>query len=128
MPKEKILEYYLNEAPYGGNIYGIEEASKTYFGKKAQDLNLAEAAYIASIPQSPTILSPYGKNKKRLDDRKNYVLLRMLENNFLSSEDYENGKSEVVVFQPQSTGSIKAPHFVFFIKNYLSYVLKTSYE
>src|SRR3989344_3419712 len=45
MPKEKILEYYLNEAPYGGAIYGIEEASKTYFGKPPVDLTLAEAAY-----------------------------------------------------------------------------------
>jgi len=47
MPKEKILEAYLNEAPYGGAIYGVEEAAQTYFGKDAQDLDLAEAAYLA---------------------------------------------------------------------------------
>ena len=67
MPKEKILEYYLNEVPYGGNVYGIQEASKTYFNKDALDLTLAEAAYLASIPQSPTLLSPYGKNKDKLE-------------------------------------------------------------
>src|SRR3989339_2199927 len=50
MPKEKILEYYLNESPYGGNVYGIEEASKVYFNKNAEGLTLAEAAYLASIP------------------------------------------------------------------------------
>ncbi len=119
MPKEKILEYYLNEAPYGGNVYGIEEASKTYFNKKAYNITLAEAAYLASIPQSPTSLSPYGKNKNKLDDRKNFVLFRMKTLNFISEEDYNSAKNEVVLFQPKSTIGIKAPHFVFFIKDYL---------
>ncbi|MCE9549040.1 penicillin-binding protein [Candidatus Nomurabacteria bacterium] len=119
MSKEKILEAYLNEIPYGGTIYGIEEASKTYFNKKAMDLTLAEAAYLASIPQSPTLLSPYGKNKDKLEDRKNLVLSRMLELNFISEDEYNKAKSEVVTFLPQSTSGIKAPHFVFFIKDYL---------
>jgi len=119
MPKEKILEYYLNEAPYGGNIYGIEEASETYFNKKAQDLTLAEAAYLASIPQSPTFLSPYGKNKDKLDERKNFVLFRMRELSFILEDDYNKAKDETVFFQPQAVGGIKAPHFVFFIKDYL---------
>lgn len=119
MPKEKILEYYLNEAPYGGNIYGIEEAAKTYFNKKAQDLDLAEAAYLAAIPQSPTFLSPYGKNKTKLNNRKNFVLSRMLAVNFITQDEYDKAKKEVVVFQPQATMGIRAPHFVFFIKEYL---------
>lgn len=119
MPKEKILEAYLNEIPYGGNVYGIEAASKTYFGKDAQDLTLAEAAYLASIPQSPTTLSPYGKNKNKLDARKNLVLSRMLELKFITKEEYNKAKSEEVVFIPQATMGIKAPHFVFFIKDYL---------
>lgn len=117
--KEKILEYYLNEAPYGGNIYGISEASKTYFDKQPVDLTLAEAAYLASIPQSPTILSPYGKNKNKLETRKNLVLSRMLELNFISKEDYDKAKKEVVNFIPQTSNGIKAAHFVFFIKEYL---------
>lgn len=119
MPKEKILEYYLNENPYGGNVYGIEEASKTYFNKSALDLTLAEAAYLASIPQSPTLLSPYGKNRDKLDIRKNLVLSRMLELNFISQEEYETAKNEAVAFVPQATVGIRAPHFVFFIKDYL---------
>ncbi|OGI71435.1 hypothetical protein A3B84_02660 [Candidatus Nomurabacteria bacterium RIFCSPHIGHO2_02_FULL_35_13] len=119
IPKEKILEYYLNESPYGGNIYGIEEASKTYFDKDAQDLTLAEAAYLASIPQSPTMLSPYGKNRDKLDARKNLVLSRMLELEFISQEEYNTAQNEVVSFVPQETIGIKAPHFVFFIKDYL---------
>ncbi len=119
IPKEKILEYYLNEAPYGGAVYGIGEASKTYFDKDAIDLTLAEAAYLAAIPQSPTMLSPYGKNKDKLETRKNLVLFRMLELKFITQEDYDKAKSEVVTFVPQSTAGLKAPHFVFFIKDYL---------
>jgi penicillin-binding protein 1C len=119
MPKDKILEAYLNEIPYGGNVYGIEAASKTYFNKDAQDLTLAESAYLASIPQSPTQLSPYGKNRSKLETRKNLVLSRMLELKFISKEEYARAKNEVVTFIPQATQGIRAPHFVFFIKDYL---------
>ncbi len=119
MPKEKILEYYLNEAPYGGTVYGIEEASKTYFNKSAAALTLAESAYLAAIPQSPTTLSPYGKNKAMLESRKNLVLSRMLALNFITQEEHDKAKSEIVTFVPQETVGIKAPHFVFFIKDYL---------
>lgn len=119
MTKDKILEAYLNEVPYGGNIYGIEEAAKTYFDKDAKDLGLVEAAYLASIPQSPTTLSPYGKNKSKLDDRKNLVLSRMLDLKLITNDQYTSAKNETVVFQPQATMGIRAPHFVFFIKDYL---------
>ena len=119
IPKEKILEYYLNEAPYGGTVYGIAEASRSYFNKNPQDLTLTEAAYLASIPQSPTTLSPYGKNKEKLEARKNLVLSRMLELKFISEEEYAKAKSEIVTFFPQATIGIRAPHFVFFIKDYL---------
>ena len=119
MPKEKILEYYLNEAPYGGTVYGIEEASKTYFDKSADELSLLEAAYLSAIPQSPTILSPFGKNIDKLEARKNLVLARMLELKFISQADYDKAKNETVVFTPQAAKGIKAPHFVFFIKDYL---------
>ncbi len=119
LPKEKILEYYLNEVPYGGNVYGIEAASKTYFNKDAADLTLAESAYLAAIPQSPTILSPYGKNIDKLEARKNLVLSRMLELKFITQTEYDQAKNEKVVFVPQATQGIKAPHFVFFIKDYL---------
>ncbi len=117
--KDKILEYYLNEAPYGGTIYGIKEASKTYFDKEPIDLTLAQAAYLAAIPQSPTVLSPYGKNKDRLETRKNLVLSRTLELGFVNQEEYDKAKNEVVIFTPQTTSGIKAPHFVFFIKDYV---------
>src|SRR5574344_1502270 len=65
MSKNDILALYLNEAPYGGNIYGIKEATKYFFAKNPVDLTLAESAYMAAIPNGPTYYSPYGKNKDK---------------------------------------------------------------
>jgi 1A family penicillin-binding protein len=117
--KEQILEIYLNEAPYGGSIYGIQEASKTFFDKDAKDVTLAEAAYLAAIPNAPTFFSPYGQNKDRLDERKNLVLSRMKELGFISDEEYLESKDEVVEFLPREDVGIKAPHFVFWVREYL---------
>jgi len=93
MSKENILALYLNEAPYGGNIYGIEEATKAFFGKEPINLTLAESAYLAAIPNGPTYYSPYRKNKDKLDERKNLVLKRMLDINFINVDDYNMGIS-----------------------------------
>ncbi len=119
MNKDEILALYLNEAPYGGNIYGIEEASKLFFGKEPKELTLAESAYLAAIPNGPTYYSPYGKNKDKLDERKNLVLKRMLDVNFINGDQYNKAKAEVITFLPQQPVHIAAPHFVFFIKDYL---------
>jgi 1A family penicillin-binding protein len=119
MNKEDILALYLNEAPYGGNIYGIEEASRAFFGKEPAELTLAESAYLAAIPNAPTYYSPYGKNKTELDKRKNLVLKRMLDLKFITSADYDKALGEQVAFLPAQPMHIAAPHFVFFIKDYL---------
>ena len=119
MTKEEILTLYLNEAPYGGNIYGIEEASKAFYGKNPIDLTLAESAYLAAIPNAPTYYSPNGKNKKALDQRKNLVLKRMLDIKFITEAEYNTALNEQVVFLPAQPMHIAAPHFVFFIKDYL---------
>lgn len=117
--KDEILNLYLNESPYGGNIYGIDEASQNFFGKKSSDVTLAEAAYLAALPQSPTTLSPYGKNKQKLIDRKNLVLEKMLENNMITKEQHDQAVAEEVVFLPRSVANIKAAHLVMYIKEYL---------
>lgn len=119
MSKEEILALYLNEAPYGGNIYGIEEASKAFFNKEPKTLTLAESAYLAAIPNGPTYYSPYRSNKDKLDERKDLVLKRMLDLKFINESDYNTAKSEVVVFMPERPMNIGAPHFVFFVKDYL---------
>ena len=109
----------MNESPYGGNIYGVAEASRAFFNKDVKDLTLAESAYLAALPQAPTFYSPYGNNKKRLDTRKNLVLFRMNELGFITQEEYVSAKNEEVVFVPQEDRGIKAPHFVLYVKEYL---------
>ena len=119
MSKDEILSIYLNENPYGGSIYGVEEAAQTFFNKKSSEVTLAEAAYLAAIPNAPTFYSPYGNNKDKLDARKNLVLQKMLDNKLISKTDYDKAKKEVVIFQPKQGNSIKAPHFVDFVRQYL---------
>lgn len=117
--KDEILTLYLNESPWGGSMYGVEEASEAFFGKTAKDVTLAESAYLAALPKAPSYYSPYGKHKDELDARKNTVLKRMLDTGSINKEDYEKAKNEVVVFIPKINNSIKAPHFVDFVKQYL---------
>jgi 1A family penicillin-binding protein len=119
MTKDQILDLYLNSSPYGGSYYGIETASENFFGKSAKDLDVAEAAYLAAIPQAPTYYSPYGPNKDALESRKNLVLLKMKENGYISTVEYNAAKAEKIAFKPQQNNSIKAPHFVMFIRDYL---------
>lgn len=119
MSKEEILALYLNEAPYGGSIYGIQEASKAFFNKDPADLTLAEAAYLAAIPNGPSYYSPYGKNRSKLEDRKNLVLKRELEVKFITQDQYNQAMAEHITFQPQQPSHIAAPHFVFYIEDYL---------
>lgn len=119
MAKEDILALYLNEAPYGGNIYGVEEASLAYFGKNARDVSIAEAAYLAALPQAPTTYSPYGSHKDRLEARKEYIIERMRALGMITEEEYAVAKKETVKFLPQEEEGIRAPHFVMFVKQEL---------
>ena len=118
--KDEILALYLNEIPYGGSIYGLGEASITFFGKKTGDLTLAQSAYLAAIPNAPTYYSPYGNHKDKLDERKNIVLRRMYELGFITSAEYEEARKDKVEFLPREPRGIKAPHFVEWIKEYLA--------
>ena len=118
-PKDQILSMYLNENPYGGTIYGVEEASQNFFGKSSSEVTLAEAAYLAALPQAPTYYSPYGKHKDQLDTRKNLVLAEMLKDKKITEEEYAGALNEKVEFVPQSKLGIRAPHFVMFVIDYL---------
>ena len=115
--KDKILEMYLNQVPYGGSSYGIEEASKTYFGKSAKNLTIDEAALLAGLPQAPSIYSPYNNPEAALR-RRNEVLQAMKDQGYIDEKSkikYQNVKMEVL---PPMT-SIRAPHFVFYTKSML---------
>lgn len=115
LTKEEILWHYLNESPYGGTIYGVEEASRAFFGKSAADVTLAEAAYLAALPQRPTYFSPHGNNREALEERKNQVLDKMLELEFITREEYDGAKAEVVTFVSDPNTGIRAPHFVMYV-------------
>lgn len=119
MPKDDILNLYLNGSPYGGNFYGIETASENFLGKSAKDLDIAESAYMAALPQAPSYFSPYGNHRDALDARKNLVLSKMKENGYITQEEYQAARAEKITFKPSQSNSIKAPHFVMYIKDYL---------
>lgn len=116
--KDEILELYLNHAPYGGALYGIETASKTYFGKSAKDLTLAESALLAGLPQSPTRYSPFGANPELAISRQHDVLRRMVEDKYITLEQAETAKAEKLNFLKKNI-SINAPHFSLYVRDFL---------
>lgn len=116
LSKEEILDLYLNAVPYGSNAYGIEAAAQTFFGKSTSELSLDESAVLAALPNAPTLLSPYGKNSRELIDKKNHILARMLELDFITREAYEQAistKTLEKIIPLERT--IIAPHFTFYV-------------
>lgn len=119
VPKDTILQIYLNESPYGGTIYGVEEASLSFFNKHASEVTLTEAAYLAALPQAPTYYSPFGKNVDKLEKRKNLVLERMYELGYITEAEKNNAQAEKVIFDRAVSNNGKALHFVMYIREYL---------
>ncbi len=117
--KDEILNLYLNQVSYGSNTYGIEAASRTYFSKSTQELSLAEAATLTALPKAPSYYSPWGPHKEELEHRKNYVLEQMYKLGFIDEEEKERAQNFKLKFASQSIGSIKAPHFVMMVRDYL---------
>jgi len=116
--KDRILEMYLNQAPYGGTAWGIESAAQTYFNKKAKDLSLAEATLLVGLPASPTRFSPFGAHPELAKERQERVLQRMVEDGYITKEESEEAKKQELNYAPPTVG-IKAPHFVLYIKELL---------
>ncbi|MBM4402086.1 MAG: transglycosylase domain-containing protein, partial [Candidatus Cloacimonetes bacterium] len=116
--KDEILQMYLNEAPYGGQAWGVGAASEMYFGKHVRDLDLAESALLAGLPQSPTRYSPWGSEPENAKNRQSYVLHLMVKAGFLTSEQSDEAKAEELYFLPPGQ-NIKAPHFVMYVKQKL---------
>lgn len=115
--KNEILEMYFNQVPYGGTAWGIEAASQTYFGKNVKDLSLAESAFLAGLPQSPTIYSPYEGNNF-WKNRQKEVLTKMYELKYITKQQELSALNENLVFQPPQI-PIYAPHFVMYVKDLL---------
>lgn len=117
-PKDKILELYLNQIPYGGTAYGIEAASETYFHKHAKDLDLAEAALLAGLPEAPTSYSPFGPHPELAKQRQLQVLKAMKDNGYISEASREKAAKEELHYSTFGN-DIKAPHFVLYVKGLL---------
>ncbi|TSC95020.1 MAG: 1A family penicillin-binding protein [Parcubacteria group bacterium Licking1014_1] len=116
--KDQIFEWYLNKIPFGENSYGAEAASQTYFNKPASNVSLTEAAILAALIPAPSYYSPYGPNKSELLQKKDYILERMQKLGYITQEQLKEAKKEKISFSGVRS-SIKAPHFVIYIKKYL---------
>ena len=110
MSKDRILEQYLNRAPFGNQTYGAESASRHYFGKPAADLSLAEAAFLAGLPNAPTSLNPY-RSFREAQRRQSTVLKRMLRSGFIESAEYERASVQPIHLVPPEV-NFRAPHAV----------------
>lgn len=117
--KDEILQMYFNEVPYGGPAWGIAAAAQTYFNKQPRDLNLAESAYLAGLPASPTTYSPYGANPELGKMRQKEVLRRMAEDHYVTKEQAEQAYDTPLELN-SPTVFIKAPHFVMYVRQLLA--------
>lgn len=117
--KHEILQMYLNEVAYGGTAWGIEAATRMYFGKEAKDLTLSEATFLAGLPASPTQYSPYGPNPKLAKQRQKEVLRRMVEDGYITEQEADEAFAGELSLLP-ATNNIKAGHMVMYVKNLLS--------
>jgi penicillin-binding protein 1C len=117
--KDQILALYLNQVSYGPNIAGVEEASEDYFGEPVSQINLAQSAVLAALPQAPTYYSPWGAHVSDLLARQKLVLQDMYAQGKITKQQMNDALAYKIVFQPQSIGDIKAPHFVMAVENYL---------
>ena len=116
-PKNKILELYLNQVPYGGTAWGVESAALRYFGKQAKDLSLAESSLLAGLPQAPTRYSPFGAHPEYARVRQKEVLKRMVADKYITQEAADKAATEELFFKHDT--ELKAGHFVMYVKDAL---------
>lgn len=122
--KEQILDLYLNESPYGGRRNGVESAAQTYFGIPAKDLNVAQSALLAAIPNQPGLLDPYNTaGNEALIARQHKVINSMTEEGFITEKEAKAAKDVAILdtIKPETDQykDIKAPHFVQMVRSEL---------
>ena len=122
--KEQIITMYLNQSPYGGRRNGVESAARTYFGKSAKDLTLAESALLASIPNNPGVLNPYNTyGNEALIARQQKTLDSMVSMGYITQEQADEAKAVAILdtIKPESTqySDMIAPHFVLEVRSQL---------
>jgi len=117
--KDEIFQLYLNEIPYGSTAYGVEAAARKYFGVSARDINLAQAAILASFPKAPTYYSPYGSHKEDLFARQEWILNGMKDLGYITEDELNKALDYNIQFKEPNT-DITAPHFVMYVREILS--------
>ena len=123
--KDEILELYLNQVYFGSGAYGVESASRIFFGKPAKDLTLAQCALIAGLPKSPSRYSPL-IDKDLAIKRRNIVLKQMKDTGIISGTAFTRAKQEQIYPVKQNNNLVKAPYFVDYINNFLETTLGAS--
>ena len=108
--KEKILSYYASNAPFGGNVVGLDAASWRYFNRASDDLSWAESATLAVLPNAPSLIYP-GKNQERLMEKRDRLLKKLLENDIIDSLTYQLSIAEELPEKPFALPQI-APHLL----------------
>src|SRR3989454_1232321 len=123
--KQQILELYFNQIYYGNQAYGVKAAAQTYFGKTdLTTLTLAEAALLAGLPQAPSVLDPtQAQNVDRAKERRAYVLDQMVDTGAIKQAAADGANAETIKVAGPPVATIKAPHFVFQVRNQLTQIL-----
>lgn len=118
--KDEILDYYLNEVPYGSNAYGIQSASEIFFNKNASDLTLDEAALLASLPKATTYYSPYGNYTDALRARQRAIITRLGDLGYYDKATIDQARNtDTLAKLVEFREDIDAPHFVFYVREQL---------
>jgi len=116
--KDEILEFYLNQIYLGSGAYGVESASRIYFGKPIFDLGLAECALIAGLPKAPSRYSPLIHKDLALK-RRNTVLRQMREMQIMTQTAFEKAIQEPIQLKPQEKEALAAPYFTEYVRKFL---------
>lgn len=119
--KDEILAFYLNQTYYGGLAYGVEAAAQTFFGKAASELDLAESALIAGLPQAPSFYDPL-IDPATAKERQQVVLSLMEKDGYISSEERQLAEREILIFET-APYPMEAPHFVLWVRAMLDDLL-----
>lgn len=117
--KEQILSMYLNSVYYGENAFGIEAAAKTYFNKKASKLTVAESAMLIGVLPAPSAYSPISGNPEYAKTRQEYVLGRMLAENYITEKEYNKAMKQKLRYAKRTGIVNDAPHFTELVLNEL---------
>ncbi|MBI5643815.1 MAG: PBP1A family penicillin-binding protein [Deltaproteobacteria bacterium] len=119
LTKDEILTLYLNQIYFGNGAYGVQTAAESYFGKDVNELDLAEAALLAGLPKAPSKYSPYS-NFELAKKRQEFVLSRMVEEQFITKEDAARALGKKIKLRPRKADSLGiAPYFTENVRIYL---------